>query len=174
MLARRQPVTLQWIRSTPTRSLALILLLNLAIDIGWIWTNPPDLDSGETANWWPIATNLIHGQGYSLCVPRYFPFCGPTNQVTASREPVPVILFAIVAWLTNESFLAAALVEIAIDLATSLGVFFLARRLAGGRTALLAALGWTLYLPARQLLPQVSGDLPAALCVTCIERKRCA
>jgi hypothetical protein len=111
---------------------------------------PPSLKSGETDSWWMISLNLIHGHGYSLCLKQYFPFCGLSNQVTAMREPLPVLLFALAAWIGKESLWIAEIVEAIIYLAIILSVYFL----------------WAVYLPALELLPQVSGDLLAALCTT--------
>ena len=44
---------------------------------------------------WAIASNLINGKGYSACATDYFPFCNSTNQATAMREPIPVLLMAL-------------------------------------------------------------------------------
>ena len=105
------------------------------MDAGWIGSHPPDLDSGETSHWWPIVLNVAQGRGYCGCFPEYFPFCGPANQVTAAREPVPVLLFAAVARLTTGSLLPAALVETALNSGILIGIFLLAQRLAGPRVA---------------------------------------
>ena len=128
--------------------------------------DPPSLKYGETDSWWMISLNLIHGHGYSLCLDQYFPFCGPSNQATAMREPVPVLLFALVARIGHESLWAAEVVEAIIYLLTILSVYFLTREWAGTRSAVLAAFLWAIYLPATELIPQVSGDLLAALCTT--------
>src|SRR5207237_1049283 len=78
----------------PGRSLALILLLALSLSVARILVHPVSLSSGETGNWWPIIDNVEDGRRYNACLTDYFPFCGPTNQVTAAREPLPVLLFA--------------------------------------------------------------------------------
>jgi 4-amino-4-deoxy-L-arabinose transferase-like glycosyltransferase len=145
----------------------LVALVALVVDISALHFVPPTADRGETPHWWPLVQNVAHGRGYVACLPEYFPFCGPTNEVTAQREPLPVLLFAAMARLTGDSLAAAAAVEVAVNLATLCGAFLLARELAGVRAGLLAALAWAAYLPAIQLLPQVSGDLPATLAVTC-------
>lgn len=87
--------------------------------------------------------------------------------MTAAREPAPVLLFAGVARLTHDSFRAAGLVQIALNLAIVFGVFMLTRELAGTRVALMAALLWALYFPTtRSEIGEVTGNLLAATCVT--------
>lgn len=153
----------RWIDSRPRRVLALLLLFSLFLDLAWLGTHPPSLESGETSHWWPIVLNVAQGRGYTGCFQEYFPFCGPTNQVTAMREPVPVVLFAVVARLTGGSLSAAVALEIALHSGIVIGIFFLARALAGSTAATLAALLWSAYLPALELVLQVSGELAATL-----------
>jgi hypothetical protein len=154
---------LRWLESHPWRVLALLLSIGLAVDSGWLWTHPPGMESGETSHWWPVVINVARGHGFSGCFPDYFPFCGPGNQVTAAREPVPVLLFAGVARLSGESLQSAVALEILLDLGILIGIFLLARGLAGALAATLAALLWSVYLPSLEMILQVSGDLTAAL-----------
>ena len=146
--------------------LVLIACLALALNIVSIINQPPTMNSGETSHWWPLILNLIHDRGYAMCEPEYFPFCSPSNQLTASREPVPVFIFAAVALLANEPFLAASIIEIGLYLAILLFTFLLTRVLANSRAALVAALLWATYIPGIELVPQVSGDLLACLFLT--------
>ena len=146
--------------------LVLIACLALALNIVSIINQPPTMNSGETSHWWPLILNLIHDRGYAMCEPEYFPFCSPSNQLTASREPVPVFIFAAVALLANEPFLAASIIEIGLYLAILLITFLLTRLLANSRAALVAALLWATYIPGIELVPQVSGDLLACLFLT--------
>jgi len=148
------------------QALGMVLVLGVLLSVIAMASRPPSLQYGETDSWWPLTLNLIHGQGYSLCLPQYFPFCGPSNQVTAMREPAPVLLFALAARIGHESLWSAEMVETLIYLGIILGVFFLTREWADSRSALLAAFLWTIYLPALELITQVSGDLFAAFCVT--------
>ena len=75
---------------------------------------PPSQNAGENDTWWAIALNLAHGGGYSLCLERYFPFCGTSNQATAMREPFPVLLYAGLAFLSCGSLWMAVAVEFVI------------------------------------------------------------
>ena len=146
--------------------LVLIAGLALALDVAIIINQPPTINSGETSHWWPLISNLIQGRGYAMCEPEYFPFCNPSNQLTASREPVPVFIFAVVALLANQPFLAASIIEVGLYLAILLITFLLTRALANTRAALVAALLWAVFIPGLELVPQVSGDLLACLFLT--------
>jgi 4-amino-4-deoxy-L-arabinose transferase-like glycosyltransferase len=150
----------------PFQVIGMILMLGVVFSVIVMASHPPSLRSGETDSWWTIALNLKHGHGYSLCLTQYFPFCGPSNQVTAMREPVPVFLFAMAAWLGGESLWTVAVVEVIIYLAMILSIYFLTRAWADTRSAVIASFLWVIYLPALELIPQASGDLPAALCTT--------
>lgn len=150
----------------PLQALGMVFVLGVLFSVIAMASRPPSLQYGETDSWWPLTLNLIRGQGYSLCLPQYFPYCGPSNQVTAMREPAPVFLFALAARIGHESLWSAEVVEAIIYLAIILAIYYLTREWAGSRSALLAAFLWILYLPALELLTQVSGDLFAALCVT--------
>ncbi len=151
----------------PLYILALIMVLGIAVSVAMnLESLPPDINAGENDSWWSIALNLVHGHGYSLCLTRYFPFCGPSNQVTAAREPLPVFLFAAVARLSGGSLWAATFVEFLIYLAVLILIYVLTREWASTRAALFAAFLWALYVPAIELIPQVSGDLLSALLVT--------
>ncbi|MCJ7584717.1 MAG: glycosyltransferase family 39 protein [Anaerolineales bacterium] len=138
----------------------------MALNIAIIINQPPTINSGETNHWWPLILNLIHGRGYAMCEPEYFPFCNLSNQLTASREPVPVLIFAVVASLANQPFLAASIIELGLYLAILLITFLLTRALANSRAALIAALLWAVFIPGLELVPQVSGDLLACLFLT--------
>ena len=151
----------------PQYVLGLILVLAVIVSLVLNRSNlPPAQDAGENDTWWTIALNLAHGKGYSLCLERYFPFCGPSNQATATREPIPVLLFAATALLSGDSLWAAVTVEFLIYLSILVVLYFLTREWSNPRAGLLAALLWGLYVPAHELIFQVSGDLLAALLVS--------
>lgn len=159
---------LRWMETHPGPTLLLIMLLALVLGIAHLRSHPPSFDFNWENRWWQIAVNISRGQGYVACKTIYFPFCGPSNEVTAMREPLPVLLFALIAWLTNESLLAAAAAGVILNLGTVLAVFVLARELADTRTGILAALLWVGYLAPLQLFySRPSGDLLATLAITC-------
>src|SRR5690349_19020923 len=109
----------------PLHVLGILMSVGLALAIISMTNSPPSLESGETDTWWAIALNLVHGRGYSLCLTSYFPFCGSTNQVTAMREPLPVFLFGVAAWLGHDSLWVAAALETLIFLAIIPTIYFL-------------------------------------------------
>lgn len=90
----------------PLYALSLILLLASILGAFRLWRGLPTAGGGRENLWWQVALSVARGHGYMGCGVAYFPFCGPSNQVTAAREPVPVLLFASVAVLTHESLFA--------------------------------------------------------------------
>jgi len=154
------------VTTKPFLILGAVLVFTATRALLVIAKSPPSLTSGETDSWWAIALNLIHGDGYSLCLTRYFPFCSVENQATAMREPAPVLFFALIAILGRESLWVATFTEFAIYLSIPILLFFLTKEWANTRAALIAAFLWALYLPALDLIPQVSSDLLAGLFVT--------
>ncbi len=157
---------LTWTDLHPLRALALILILAATLNAAKLQINPPNLDMGDAAQWWQLALSVAHGDGYVMCYPTYFPFCGPANQNTSARDPAPVLLYAWLSRLTNESLMAIGVVQLTFNLVILSGIFCLTRELTTGRAALLAALLWSLYLPAIRAVPEISGDLLATMCVT--------
>jgi 4-amino-4-deoxy-L-arabinose transferase-like glycosyltransferase len=159
---------LRWAEYRPAQALLLTMLVALMLGLVHLWLHPPSPQFNWENRWWQIAVHVARGEGYVACKTIYFPFCGPDNQVTAMREPLPTLLFAIVARVTNESLVAAAAAGVFINLGVMIAIFLLTRELANSRTGVLAALLWMLYLPPiRVLYAQVSGDLLAALSITC-------
>ncbi|MCA1666948.1 MAG: glycosyltransferase family 39 protein, partial [Thermomicrobia bacterium] len=154
------------IEASPARTLAVILLLAICLTLPRLWLMPLSLTNGDSATWWPVIDNVAHGRGYTECIPSYFPYCGPTNNISAAREPASVLLFAAVDRVTHASASAAVLVQIALNLIVVLGVYSLARQLAGVRIGLFAALLWVLSIPvAKSEVAEVSGDMLATACV---------
>ena len=157
---------LSFIDSYPAYVLSLIFVLGVMAALILNKDRlPPAPDAGENDTWWAIALSLAHGDGYNLCLTRYFPFCGPANQATAAREPFPVLFFAGIAALSAESLWAAVAAELLIYLSILVSIYFLTREWSNTRAALLAAALWGIYIPAHELISQVSGDLLAALLV---------
>jgi 4-amino-4-deoxy-L-arabinose transferase-like glycosyltransferase len=157
-----------WIDRRPAVVLVSILLFALVLGLIKLRIDPPSPEFSWENRWWQIALNVSRGEGYVSCKPNYFPFCGPGNQVTAMREPLPVLVFALIALVTNESLIAAAALIVLINLAIIVALFYLTRELSNTRTALLAAFLWACYLPPIRLFySQISGDLFACLGITC-------
>lgn len=156
-----------WIDAHSAQVLLSILLFALLLGAIKLRIDPPSPEFNWENRWWQIALNVARGEGYISCKPNYFPFCGPGNQVTAMREPLPVLAFTSIALVTNESLPAAAAFIVFINLAIIVAVFSLTRELSNTRTGLLAAFLWACYLPPIRLFySQISGDLFACLGIT--------
>src|SRR5687768_12270545 len=140
-----------WIDKHPVLVLLSILLFALILGAIKLRIDPPSPEFNWENRWWQIAVNIARGEGYISCKPNYFPFCGPGNQVTAMREPLPVLAFAMIALITNESLIAAAAFIVLINLAIIVAVFYLTRELSNTPTGLLAAFLWACYLPPIRL-----------------------
>lgn len=141
------------------------MALGLAIGLGRLASSPPSMTDDQTNTWWPVSLSVADGHGYVECLPIYFPFCGPGNDATAMREPVPVYLFAAVAAI-HRSLWAAGIVQLLLQLLVIFAIHRMVRELAGERAALIAAGLWVLYLPGLLVLPQIAGDLVATLTMT--------
>lgn len=155
---------LDWIDRSPRVVLLALILALVAFDGYYVWHSRHHA-SGFTGMSWDIAESLRKGEGYSFIAPSYFPFSGPTNKISAAREPVPVLLFAAVGALSNGSHLALGVFHILVRILILLGIVMFAREIAGVRVALLSALGWILYLPALREVPAKEVDLIASLFV---------
>lgn len=134
----------------------------IALVLGLWKVNSPSatMAVGQTDNFWPIANNLLDGKGYSLCYPFYFPFCPAGDATpTAMREPVPVLWFAAAAAISGRSLLFTMHVQALLFVGTVLLTFLFVRGIAGKRGGALAALAWSVYLPASGLLNQLSADI---------------
>jgi dolichyl-phosphate-mannose-protein mannosyltransferase len=155
-----------WLDRNSRFALMLILLLALVPGVVTLWRLEPGMWKTNVL-WSQIALNVANGQGYVSCDQDYFPFCGPTNQVTAAREPLPVLLFAALARVTGSLQPVGNVVELILNLAILIGVFSITHELGGTRPALLAGLIWALYLPATHIFyPAIAGDALATLGVT--------
>ncbi|MDD2923515.1 MAG: glycosyltransferase family 39 protein, partial [Anaerolineales bacterium] len=149
--------------------LVLTLMISAMFVVGSfaLKAHPIQLDSGETKTWWGIATNLTRGYGYSLCNQYYFPFCDAAHSATAMREPAPVLFFAGVAALTNESLFVAGVTQLCFLVLILAALFFLTLEWTKSPlAALVAAFLWTVYPRSYPLVTQISGDLMAGMGVT--------
>ena len=129
---------LSWIDHRPAPALLLIIVMASVMGIVHLSSYPPNSDFNWENRWWQIALNVARGEGYVACKTIYFPFCSAANHVTAMREPLPVLLFALIARSTTESLLAAAAACVIVNLGTVLAVFFHRSRVV---VALLGAVG---------------------------------
>ena len=141
--------------------LLVLILLSLVIDIGRFHTKSIDLKGGQTQSWWEIAHNVETGVGYKACNDYYIPNCASTEQFTAMREPLPVLLFALVGRISQDSELALTFMQILIYFLTFFGIFFLGKSIGSVDTGLLSLFFWTFYLPQENVEAVLTGDLLA-------------
>lgn len=143
--------------------LVVFVLLSIVLDLGRMWAKPFDLTSGQTESWWEIAHKVEAGIGYKSCNLSYVPNCELTDQRTAIREPIPVLFFALVGKLTQDSLIAFQVVQILFYLLILWGTFLLGRKISGLDIGLLAAFFWTIYLPQEHLEMYLTGDMLAGV-----------
>ena len=109
---------------------------------------------------WNIASNLINGKGYSACDSNYFPFCSPTNQVTAMREPIPVLLMAVSRFVYPDED-SGLIVQTMLYLGTLLAIYWILKK-EDVRLALIASFLWTVSIPVISEMGDDTGNLTAA------------
>ena len=109
---------------------------------------------------WNIASNLINGKGYSACDSNYFPFCSPSNQVTAMREPIPVLLMALSRFIYPDED-SGLIVQTMLYFGTLLGIYWILKK-EDVRLALIASFLWTVSIPVISEMGDDTGNLTAA------------
>ena len=133
----------------------VVFFLGLAVSIA----RPMDLAAGQNGSWFGVIQNIQQGRGFKSCETDYVPNCSLTEQYTATREPLPVFLFAFLGTLTNNSILMFELLQISMVILILFGVFQIGRELGGPGVGLVAGLLWVAYLPAVRLETSLTGDL---------------
>ena len=109
---------------------------------------------------WDIATNLVNGRGYTGCARDYFPFCNSTNQTTAMREPIPVLLMAMTMLISHSKYAGMAMQGM-FYLGTMLVIYAILKN-DDRRAALLAAFLWAVSMPVVKEINNDSSELVAA------------
>ena len=152
---------IDFLRKNTNIILLTLIVFSLGIDIGRFHEKSIDLEGGQTQIWWEIAQNIETGAGYKACHDSYIPNCANTEQITAMREPLPVLVFALIGKVSHDSVTALAFIQIFIYFVTFFGVFFLGKSIGGAETGLLSLLFWTFYLPQEKVEAVLTGDLLA-------------
>ncbi len=136
----------------------VVLAISAILAVLAYYSSKPAFPS--TNGTWVIAVNLANGRGYTACVRSYFPFCGPTNQVTAMREPIPVLLMA-AAMKIYPSKYSGIVMQCLLYLGTLCLIYAILKKY-DQRIALLAALLWVISKAVVAEIPDDSGELAAA------------
>ncbi|MBI5824112.1 MAG: glycosyltransferase family 39 protein [Chloroflexi bacterium] len=113
---------------------------------------------------WNVASNLMSGNGYSACDSNYFPFCSPSNQVTAMREPIPVLLMAASRFFYPDED-AGLVAQSMLYLGTILAIYWVLKK-EDIRTALIASFFWAVSIPVILEMGDDTGNLTAAFFFT--------
>jgi 4-amino-4-deoxy-L-arabinose transferase-like glycosyltransferase len=164
--SRRGFPTASWFeRHEKSCLLALILLAGMVFAFYVLRSPTVNMDQ-RMDDPWTIALNLAQGKGYTACSAGYFPFCARTDQQTAMREPVMILMFAVAIWLLGPSLYTAFFVDLLLFLGVLFLLYHLTRRRAGAAAALLAAFLWVIYLPLGRIFENNTGDLSAAFWFT--------
>jgi 4-amino-4-deoxy-L-arabinose transferase-like glycosyltransferase len=143
-------------------SFFVILLYVIVITI-----HPLDLTAGsKDVTWISIIRSVENGKDFRACDESYFPNCAITNQISAMREPLPILVYAVLSKLTGDSFYTLQFVQLMFSLLTLWGIFLLGNELGNRLLGLAAALIWTFYLPVVRVEIHVNGDLLAGACIT--------
>lgn len=141
--------------------LLLCILCMILLDLVVILARPLDLTEGGSSTWWMITKNLENGNGYKACDEAYVPNCMLTDQTTAIREPLPVLIYALLGTMTNNAPPAFQLTQLAFNLLICWLVFLLTQELGGRALGVIAALAWSVFLPTLRMEAHISGDLIA-------------
>ncbi|NJC98814.1 MAG: glycosyltransferase family 39 protein, partial [Anaerolineae bacterium] len=141
--------------------LLLCILCMILLDLVVILARPLDLTEVGSSTWWMITKNLENGNGYKACEEAYVPNCMLTDQTTAIREPLPVLIYALLGTMTNNAPPAFQLTQLAFNLLICWLVFLLTQELGGRALGVIAALAWSVFLPTLRMEAHISGDLIA-------------
>lgn len=127
-----------------------------------IWSLTTQLHYENITNpssFWQLTNNLISGKGYIICYEEYFPFCGPDNQITAMREPIPAFVLSIGMFI-YPSIVSFAIVQGLLYLGTAFVIYQTLKK--DIQIALLATLFWVTSVPVIEEISGNTGDLTSA------------
>jgi len=140
----------------------VVLLYSMAITI-----HPLDFTEGsKDATWTNVIRNVENGKGFKSCDESYIPNCAITNQVSAMREPLPILVYAALSKLTGNEFYTLQFTQLIFSLLILWGMFLLGNELGNRLVGITAAIIWTFYLPLVRVEIHVNGDLLAGVFIT--------
>jgi len=145
--------------------LLLFVLFIIVLGVMVVFARPVDLTEGGNSTWWMITKNVESGNGYKACDETYIPNCAITDQTTAIREPLPVLLYVLIGLLTNNSPLAFQISQLVFNILIFILVFLLTQELGNRILGLIGAFTWAAFLPTLRVEAHISGDLIAGFLV---------
>jgi 4-amino-4-deoxy-L-arabinose transferase-like glycosyltransferase len=98
----------------------------------------------------------------------YFPFCGPDNQLTASVEPLPVLLFAGFMWLFGPATgaVVAVVAQNVLGVLTAVILYHILQHLFHNpATSLIGTFLWATYLPMITLTLYLEAEIIFTCCL---------
>jgi len=142
---------------------AFVILFYLAV----VSMQPLDLlNDSKDLTWIELVDNVEDGHGYIACPISYIPNCNLTDQKTAMREPVPVLLYAAYIALTREYMIFLQGTQLLFSLAILWGTYLLGKEVKDDLLGLIAAGIWAVYLPVVRVEIHLNGDLTAGVFIT--------
>lgn len=150
-------------------AIIMFFLSIVVISLYWVivFMKPLDLiRDSKDRTWIELVDNVEDGRGYKACPTSYIPNCTLTNQLTAIREPVPVLLFSVYIALTHEYMIFLQGAQLFFSLAILWGTYWLGSEIKDHLLGLIAAVAWALYLPVVRVEIHLNGDLAAGVFVT--------
>jgi hypothetical protein len=153
-----------WVTSHESYFLMGVILLAVALAFVHSVIFPTVNSSNRSDSPWVIAQNLVQNKGLTACNNDYFPFCKTSDQQTAMRGPVPILLFAAAMWIFPSPF-SGILVETLLYLGTLLVIVAVLKKF-DNRAAQLGALIWAIDLPVLRQMADDHGEMSAALFIS--------
>lgn len=150
-------------------AITMFFLSIFVISFYWVivFMKPLDLiHDSKDRTWIELVDNVEDGRGYKACPISYISNCNMTDQWTAIREPVPVLLFSVYIALTREYMVFLQGAQLFFSLAILWGIYWLASEIKDHQMGLIAAAAWALYLPVVRVEIHLNGDLAAGVFVT--------
>ena len=153
------PLASAWLQKHERQVMALLTIVALCIVArNVIAHRHQDAFSREDGSW-AIAQNLVSGKGYTVCASNYFPLCGPGNNQTAMRPPVPVLLMAF-AMLFSSSHIAGVVLQGLLYTATAWVIFAFLKEW-DRRVAVFGACLWVICIAVIHEIDTDGGDMAA-------------
>jgi 4-amino-4-deoxy-L-arabinose transferase-like glycosyltransferase len=140
-----------------------VVLLYAAVTV----IRPLDLTaSSKDFTWVTMIQSIENGRGFRVCEESYFPNCSITNQVSAMREPLPILVYAALGKLAGDGFYTLQFTQLLFSLLILWGTFLLGKELGNHLSGLAATFAWASYLPLIRVEIHINGDLLAGVFIT--------
>lgn len=153
-----------YLRQRPTAVLLLILLLSSGLRVGTLLLR--DVPAASTRR--QVMAEELLQSGQLVYCGEYFPFCGPDNQLTASVEPLPVLLFAGLMRLSGPTTgaVVAVVAQNVLGVLTAVILYHILQHLFHNPiTSLIGTFLWATYLPMITLTLYLEAEIIFTCCL---------